>query len=74
MEDDSFLSRGSGSIVQRIIPVFEQSTTIPSQQSKPIKQQQLQQPISIPYTYQIAKSTKATCLDDITPSKVRSFL
>ena len=73
VEDDCFIPRGNGSIVQRIKPVFEQSTIASPQEPKPIRQQQ-QQSISIPYTYQTGKLNKATCLDDIIPSKVRSFL
>ncbi|CAF0898004.1 unnamed protein product [Adineta steineri] len=69
---ESIPSQVNGNIVQRIKPVFEQSLVIPSQESKPIKQQQQQQqrqPVSIPYTYQTGNTTKATCLDDIIPSK-----
>lgn len=64
-------SRVNGSIVQRFKPVFEQQPTIPlSHESKPIRQQQS---VSIPYTYQIGKATKATCLDDVLPLNVRRF-
>lgn len=68
-EIDSFTSQTNGSIVQRIKPFFEQSSTILPQEPKTIKQQQ-RQPVSIPYTYQTGKATKATCLDDIIPSTV----
>jgi hypothetical protein len=67
-ETEYFTPQVNGSIVQRIKPFFEQPPIIPPHEPKSIKQQR--QPISIPYTYQIGKSTKATCLDDIIPPKV----
>ncbi len=67
-ETESLTPQVNSSIVQRIKPFFEQSSIILPPESKTIRQQR--QPVSIPYTYQTEKTTKATCLDDVIPSTV----
>lgn len=69
---------GNGGVVQRIKPFFEPPSLSLSEEPKPIRplqqqqQQQQRPPITIPYTYQAVKVPKATCLDDIIPSKVEA--
>lgn len=63
------LQSTNGSIVQRIKPFFEQRSSPLVQETKPLKQQQ-RQPISIPYSYDVGRASKVTCLDDIISSNV----
>lgn len=65
-------SQVNGTIVQRIKPFFEQTSSQPpskiAQETKPFQQQR--QPVSIPQTDDTKRISKATCLDDLISSNV----
>lgn len=71
-------SHVNGSIVQRIKPFFEQTSssslspppTATVQETKSLKQQYQRQLISIPHTNDVKRISKATCLDDLISSNV----
>ena len=69
---DSLISPcDSISLVQRIKPFFESSSSNPTQHEPKPSRQQRPPAVSIPYTYQTGAACKVTCLDDVLASHVR---